>query len=400
VDFPKNVPSIGLVAGKFVDENPLLGTPGSLVPSQWGNAITDEILGVILAAGLTPDEVNNTQLVAAIRMIQKQPVLIADTGAANAYIAVNAPALPALPASGYIQRLVIANANTGASTYSPDGLAAKPIYGLGLQPLQGGELPAGVAILMYLVQAGVNGGNGAWIIIESLGGASQVAPATKSQHAMQLGQAIGRLIGVQVFSTPGTFTYTQTPGTNKVISEVQAAGGAGGGAPATGAGVSSVGAPGGAGSYAKSLLTSGFSGVTITVGAGGTGVIGSAGNNGGPSSFGALISCPGGRGGPTAGPSVQYDTASLNSSAPSGGNIVSSIGSSGANIISISPTNIIAGNPGASLFGAGSKMIWGVAGAASVSPGAGGGGTSNTPSFPALPGGAGAPGIVIIWEYA
>jgi hypothetical protein len=401
VDFPKSVPSIGLVAGKFVDENPLMGTPGSLVPSQWGNAVTDEILSVILAAGLTPDEVNNTQLVAAIRMIQKQPVLIADTGAANAYTAANAPALPALPASGYIQRLVIANANTGASTYSPDGLAAKPIYGLALQPLQGGELPAGIAVLMYLVQAGVNGGNGAWIIIESLGGTSQVAPATKSQHAMQLGQALGRLIGIQVFSTPGTFTYTQTPGTNKVIAEVQAAGGAGGGAPATGAGVSSLGAPGGAGSYAKSLLTSGFSGVTITVGAGGIGVIGSAGNNGGPSSFGALISCPGGRGGLTAGPSsVLYDTSSLNSSAPSGGNIVSSVGSSGANIISISPTNIVGGNPGASLFGAGSKIVLGTAGAASVSPGAGGGGTSNTPSLPAFPGGAGAPGVVIIWEYA
>jgi plastocyanin len=49
-------------------------------------------------------------------------------------------------------------------------------------------LPVGVVVLMYLVQAGVNSGNGAWIIIESLGGASQVAPATQSQHAAQLGQ--------------------------------------------------------------------------------------------------------------------------------------------------------------------------------------------------------------------
>lgn len=189
MDFPISAPGIGLVGGKFVDENPLLGTPGSLIPSQWGNAVTEEILNVISAAGLAPDEESNNQLIAAIRLVNKQPTLLTDTGAANVYSATNSPALTALPGSGYFQHLVIAHANTGASTYAPDGFAAKPIYGLGLQPLQGGELPVGVAVLMYLVQAEVNGGNGAWIIIESLGGASQIAPATKSQHAIQLGQA-------------------------------------------------------------------------------------------------------------------------------------------------------------------------------------------------------------------
>ncbi|WP_282412254.1 hypothetical protein [Pseudomonas sp. PS01299] len=216
MDYPKSVPSVGLAGGRFVDEDPLVGTPGSLIPAQWGNATTDEILNVILAAGLTPDEVNNTQLVSAIRLIQKQPVLIADTGAANAYSAINAPALSAFPASGYIQRLVIAHANTGASTYAPDGLAAKPLYGLGLQPLQGGELPVGVAVLMYLVQAGVNGGNGAWIVIESLGGSSQVAPATKSQHALQLGQAQAlpsslQSVAASVSSNALTLTWSAQP---------------------------------------------------------------------------------------------------------------------------------------------------------------------------------------------
>lgn len=66
MDFPKSVPSVGLVGGKFVDENPLLGTPGSLIPCQWGNAVTNEMLAVISAAGLVPDEEDNSQLLQAI----------------------------------------------------------------------------------------------------------------------------------------------------------------------------------------------------------------------------------------------------------------------------------------------------------------------------------------------
>jgi len=38
MDYPKSVPSAGLVNGKFVDENPLTGTAGSLIPAEWGNA--------------------------------------------------------------------------------------------------------------------------------------------------------------------------------------------------------------------------------------------------------------------------------------------------------------------------------------------------------------------------
>ena len=66
MDFPRSVPSIGLVDGKFIDEDAVSGTPGSLIPSAWGNAVTLEILKVIQEAGLDPDEDDNTQLNAAI----------------------------------------------------------------------------------------------------------------------------------------------------------------------------------------------------------------------------------------------------------------------------------------------------------------------------------------------
>ncbi|RMT82236.1 Tail fiber protein H [Pseudomonas viridiflava] len=66
MDYPKSVPGIGLVSGKFVDENPATGTPGSLIPAQWGNSVTQEILNVILGAGLVPSEADVTQLHRAI----------------------------------------------------------------------------------------------------------------------------------------------------------------------------------------------------------------------------------------------------------------------------------------------------------------------------------------------
>jgi hypothetical protein len=132
-------------------------------------------------------------LVAAIRNATKTGVILADTGAANAYTAVNAPPLVAGTwVDGVVQQVKIAHANTGASTYAPDGLTAIPIYGLGLQPLQGGELALnGTAVLMRATIAGVNSGNPIAVLMECAGGAQQVAPATQSQHAVQMAQAAG-----------------------------------------------------------------------------------------------------------------------------------------------------------------------------------------------------------------
>lgn len=67
MDFPKSVPSAGLVNGRFVDEDPLKGTPGSLIPASWGNGVTQEVLNVIQAAGLMPSEQLSNQLLTALR---------------------------------------------------------------------------------------------------------------------------------------------------------------------------------------------------------------------------------------------------------------------------------------------------------------------------------------------
>jgi len=189
-------PSADYPQGSFKNRTSPTAKDGSYLEKDWANDKEGFFQSLIAASGLIPsgaaDKVGASQYYDAMLTVlyaaaRKTPVLT-DTGTAGAYAAANTPALTALPSTGYMQRVKISNANPSAATYAPDGLAPKPIYGLALQPLQGGELPVGIAVMMYLVQAGVNGGNGAWIIIESLGGALQVAPATKSMHAVQQSQ--------------------------------------------------------------------------------------------------------------------------------------------------------------------------------------------------------------------
>lgn len=67
MDYPKSVPSVGLVNGQFADEDPIAGKPGSLIPATWGNSVTQEILNVVQAAGMAPNEASNNQLLAALR---------------------------------------------------------------------------------------------------------------------------------------------------------------------------------------------------------------------------------------------------------------------------------------------------------------------------------------------
>lgn len=69
MDYPKSVPSVGLVDGRFVDENPVAGTPGSLIPAVWGNSVTQEILSVITGGGLVASESDTGQLYKAIQSI-------------------------------------------------------------------------------------------------------------------------------------------------------------------------------------------------------------------------------------------------------------------------------------------------------------------------------------------
>lgn len=151
MDYPKSTPGIGLVDGRFVDENPSTGQPGSLIPAAWANGLMDELLGVISAAGLVPAEGDTAQLVKAVRLLQQGAVggYASDTGVANTYAAAYAPAVSAL-ADGMVLRLKVANTNTGPATFSPNGLPAKPVLSLHHAALVAGDMTAGrVAWLQY-----------------------------------------------------------------------------------------------------------------------------------------------------------------------------------------------------------------------------------------------------------
>lgn len=69
MDYPASVPNVGLVNGKFANENAASGVVGSLVPAEWGNSVTDEILNVIKAGNLSPSESDLGQLLKAIKAV-------------------------------------------------------------------------------------------------------------------------------------------------------------------------------------------------------------------------------------------------------------------------------------------------------------------------------------------
>ncbi|MCW2454607.1 UNVERIFIED_ORG: hypothetical protein M2414_002346 [Rahnella aquatilis] len=209
----------------------------------------------------------------------------------------------------------------------------------------------------------------------------------------------GRLLNVQIFTSSGT--YTPTAGTKSVIVEVQGAGGGGGYARATSTDYMSAGAGGGAGGYGKSRLTSGFSGVPITIGAGGT-----QGVSGGSTSFGSLIVAAGGGGGLNgtdqyaSGAVSQYVGASGGSC--TGGNIINSRGGTGGNTIMTTAGNLIGGVGGTSHFTAAAVSAFGGNGVGvNGLLGCGGGGaiSSSSPST-SFAGGNGGGGVVFVWEYA
>jgi hypothetical protein len=230
-----------------------------------------------------------------------------------------------------------------------------------------------------------------------------VAPATASNQAMQLGQAVGRLVTVRTFTTSGT--YAPTAGTNSIWVKLVGGGGGGGGSVTTSSGQVSIAGGGGGGAYAESRLTSGFSGAAITIGAGGSAGAAGGGNggNGGTTSFGSLSASGGGGG--IGGPSAAPPYAQVSGSGgllPTTGNVMNASGQPGGTSTAAALTSFVSGSGGSSLlgFGAAPNGALTSAGAAANSYGGGGSGGSSGASTSGQLGGAGFQGVVIVYEYS
>ncbi len=322
----------------------------------------------------------------------------ADTGSANTYVASFVPKLPTL-IDGMRLTFKAKTANTGASTFAPNGNTAYPLYSHANQALQGGEI-----IANGLIEVEWNSTLTAWVLCGNSGGALPVAAATQSNHAMQLGQATGRLLNIKTFTASGTIT--KTAGATKWRIKVIGGGGGSSSPAATASGQVSVSNGGGAGAYAEGLYdVTSLTTVSATVGLGGTAGTSSSqfGGDGGATSVGALISAPGGKAGLPAGPANPPfpPVANTNGASPTGWNIVGTSGPGAEAAVAVS-TAYAAGSRGAnSQFGVGGT-IPSLNSAANTGGGYGSGasGSSIGPSQPSGNGAAGCPGIIIIEEYA
>lgn len=207
----------------------------------------------------------------------------------------------------------------------------------------------------------------------------------------------GKLIGVRIIST--TQVYTPTAGTNAVHVRIVGGGAGGATAGATGASQYSAGPGGGAGGYAESYLTTGFSGVTVTIGAGGA-----PASAGGTSSFGSLMTCTGGVATGAAGALSNATTVMTGQGvggSATGGNILNSNGQSG-NFGIVGPGGPIGGQGGGTPFGPGPAYVSSTSGGnnAFAFGSGGGGGSSLQGNGSNTSGGSGAAGRCVIFEYA
>ena len=192
---------------------------------------------------------------------------------------------------------------------------------------------------------------------------------------------VSGLTSVQIFTASAT--WTKPTDITKVIIEVQGGGGSGNREDSS----DSNNCAGGAGGYAKKFLdVSSITSSVITVGSGGAAVSSSAGNDGGISSWND--SAGGGSLTITCNPGI-------------GGNNTSYVGANGGTAVN-GDINIQGGvgsynfpaQAGGSILGNAGVSLLNSALTGGKGYGSGGGSGRSTTS------GAGAPGIILIWEYA
>lgn len=263
-----------------------------------------------------------------------------------------------------------------------DGTTSAFTYNLPASPATG-------MVALFLMTVATNdvtlSGNG-----KNINGASSITFAAVRQYLRirfdgteWKSMANPSLVNVQVFT--GNGTYTPTPGATKALMRVIGPGGGGGGVTSSSSSAAGGGAAGGYGIELVDL--SGITSETVTVPGGGSGGNGTSnGSGGGTASVGSIVSATGGGGGQ----SVTNGSDPGAGGSGSGGDINGGGSDGGAN-----------GHGGASLMGGATRTNAAGFGNGVTGKNYGGGGSGATgDSSGTYTGGSGAPGLVVIEEYA
>jgi len=303
--------------------------------------------------------------------------------------------------SGLSTPLSIAQGGTGSGTQAG---ALSNILGSSSVPVaNGGTARATLTAHSVLLGNGTSG-------VNSVGPNATSGLALISQGSSAdpiFGLPTGTLVNVQRFTSSGT--YTPTAGATSAIVMAVGGGGGGGGSAATTSSQVALGGAGSAGAWGVARITS-LSSQTVTIGSAGSGGAAgaNAGTNGGQTSIGTWLVCPGGVGGP-AGAATAITSTNVNgvpagfsgSPSSSGSLLEGSAGNVGTYALwgfnGAGSVNL--GQGGNSRFGAGGFVANLGAGSSGNGFGAGGSGASGGASASAAAGGNGTAGYVIVYEY-
>lgn len=344
--------------GYFTGGDPVANVPPTVPGYEWFNGVQEELVGLLVRAGLTPDGADLAQLRKSLDRLFGGGLR---TVAANVTLSPDDAGVVLADAAAASRTITLPAAN--AANGRPLRFTFVRVDGAGANDV-------------VLARAGADTIEGLTQI--SLGVGRRLTMVSDGASAWRVTAANGPRGEMQVFTSGGTFTVPD--GVTRI--RVRVVGGGGGGGRGTG---TNAAAGGGAGGYAEGWydVTPGST-YTVTIGAGGAGATspGAGGSPGGTTSFGALLSATGGQG------QSPLEAGGAGGSG-SGGQINAS---GGAGHDATPGSNVIGGAGGNSVFGGGGRQGT-VSGVNGQAPGAGGGG-----SYGGSPGngGSGAHGICIV----
>jgi hypothetical protein len=385
------VPPVG-TPGYFTNGNPATGLAPTHVDDWFMNTVQEEILSVVVNAGLTPNKNDHTQLwkalegrYATIGSLATGGPYLPLTGGTIYSPGVSSPLTIRADNGLYAQIGYVGTRSWAAGVYNDGSFAIADETAGGLNRLIINSLGA---VYLSGIVVGTNG-----IEYTGVGGTHNhsftwdgydVVAWVDGNNVGTLvtGASYLRLLATQ--TTPGTYSFTVPAAVTRIW--IECLGGGGGGAME---GAVNTGGGGGAGGYTEGWFNV-TPGQVLSVTVGGQGVGGSPGDGsaGGSSSVGSLCSSSGGLGGHSV-----ADAAGGMGGVGYGGPLgnYSGWGGDGANK---AIGNTHAGHGGASYFGGGSRAVASPLGSAFASNGAGGGGTYNNAG---INGCYGMPGYVLIY---